>query len=127
MLVQFIVENFLSFNTRTAFSMMAAGGDEQHSDHIVTEGIGKAPPLLRAAALYGANAAGKSNIVKAIQFAQKLIQDGTRAGQTIPITPFKLGSDCQSSSRFEFVFVYQAVLYSYGFVLDSRYILEEWL
>jgi AAA15 family ATPase/GTPase len=127
MLAQFTVENFLSFDQPTTFSMLAAAGDQQHPAHVVTEGIGRTPPLLRAAAIYGANAAGKSNLVKAIRFARDLILDGTRSGRTIPVTPFRLTQEKGRSSRFEFIFTLDGVPYSYGFVLTPTQILEEWL
>lgn len=127
MLVQFTVENFLSFKEKTTLSMVAASGDQQHPAHVVADGIGKAPALLRAAALYGANAAGKSNLVKAARFAQNLITRGRRSGQTIPVTPFRLDNISKRPSRFEFNFTHQGILYAYGFVLNSSQILEEWL
>jgi AAA15 family ATPase/GTPase len=127
MLVQFAVENFLSFKAKTTFSMVADGGDRQHPLHVLTDEIGKAPPLLRAAAIYGANAAGKSNLVNAILFAQNLIVQGTESGQTIPVVPFKLGRDAEQPGKFEFIFTYQDVVYFYGFSLNSAQILDEWL
>src|SRR5262245_61814137 len=125
MLVQFSVENYLSFNEEVIFSM-AAAGDQQHLAHIVEDEVGQGVPLLRTAAIYGANGAGKSNLVEAIGFAQDLILQGTRSGQTIPITPFKLSRGSRSS-KFEFILKHQGILYSYGFRLDSARILEEWL
>ncbi len=127
MLIQFTVENFLSFDAKTTFSLVALRSDQQHPLHVVADGVGKVPPLLRAAAIYGANAAGKSNFINAVLFAQNLIVRGTRSGQAIPVTPFKLGTDRERPSRFEFLFAYQGTLYSYGFVLNSTQILEEWL
>ena len=127
MLIQFTVENFLSFDAKTTFSMLADGSERQHPSHIVEEGSGKSTSVLRAAALYGANGAGKSSLVKAVSFAKKMILRGTRGGQKTRVTPFKLGSDTQRSSRFEFVFVHEGVQYSYGFLLNAVQVLQEWL
>ena len=127
MLTQFTVENFLSFDTKTTFSMLADESDKQHPSHVIDNGNGKAASILRAAALYGANGAGKSNLVKAVGFARRMILRGTQGNQRIPVTPFKLGSDTLRPSRFEFVFIHEDVMYSYGFLLNDAQILEEWL
>jgi len=126
MLVQFSVENFLSFDEEQVFSMLAASGD-QHPAHLVPDLPHKGASLLRVAALYGANGAGKSNLVQAMQFAKTLITQGTRGSQPIPVRPFKLGQDAARPSKFEFMFIAQGVLYNYGFRLDATRILEEWL
>ncbi len=126
MLVQFSVENFLSFDEEQVFSMVAAGGD-QHPAHLVPDSPRKGDTLLRAAALYGANGAGKSNLVKAMQFAKTLVVEGTRGSQAIAVRSFKLGKGENRSSKFEFVIKTQGVLYNYGFRLNTSRILEEWL
>lgn len=127
MLVQFTVENFASFGATTTFSMAADNADRQHVTHIIGDKTSKTPPVLRVAALYGANGAGKSNLIKAIGFARKLILNGTRAGKLIPITPFKLSSDSDKPSRFEFIFNHNDIPYSYGFLATATRIVEEWL
>lgn len=127
MLAQFTVENFLSFKDETVFSMLAAE-PEPHGNHIIKNGRGKKLALLRAAALYGANASGKSNLIKAIAFARNLIVNGTRSGQTLAVIPFKLSKETlERPSRFEFIFKQAGIVYSYGFKLDRNKFLEEWL
>ena len=126
MLVQFSVENFLSFDENQVFSMTATAGD-QHPTHLVTEAPQKAASLLRLAALYGANGAGKSNLIQAIRFAKNLIVEGTRGSQAIAVRPFKLGRGITRPSKFEFVIWARGVLYNYGFRLSASHILEEWL
>jgi uncharacterized protein len=127
MLAQFTVENFLSFKDETVFSMLAAE-EEHHHNHIIKNGRGKKISLLRAAALYGANASGKSNLIKAIAFARNLIVNGTNVGQTLGVIPFKLSKETlERPSRFEFIFKQAGIVYSYGFKLNSNRILEEWL
>ncbi len=127
MLVQFSVENFLSFKEEITFSMVAAKKGN-HADHIVKGNDDEKAPLLHAAAIYGANASGKSNLVTAIGFARELIIRGTRSDQTIPVTPFKLDEDAlKKPSMFEFVIKRKGVIYTYGFKLNSEKVLEEWL
>jgi uncharacterized protein len=127
MLLQVTIENFLSFRDATTFSMLGANSDMSHADHLAVDVAGKGKSLLPVAAIYGANAAGKSNLIKAIAFAKNLIIEGTRNRQTIQIPTFKLGDYSKKPSKFEFVFTYQKSQYSYGFTLNSSQILEEWL
>ena len=125
MLLQFSVENFLSFDEEQVFSMVASTGDQMHPNHVVD---GKGGPALRAAAIYGPNASGKSNLVEAIGFAKELIVNGTRRSQSIPVRPFKLRADgYERPSKFEFSFRTQGLLYNYGFRVTSERVTEEWL
>src|ERR1700734_3199927 len=88
MLLQFAVENYLSFRERAVLSMLA---DERvpHEPGQVLEGP-DGRKVLRAAAVYGANGAGKSNLVKALGAVQRMVLEGTRNGERLPIVPFKL-------------------------------------
>jgi len=127
MLIQFTVENYLSFNEPVTFSMLASAADKQHLDHLQTYRFRKGKSLLPAASIYGANGSGKSNLVKAIRFAQHLILNGTRTGHSIPVSLFRLGSSDDKTSSFEFMFLYQDVEYSYGFKVSAERIVEEYL
>ena len=127
MLVQVTIENFLSFKDETTFSMLGVNSDASHLAHLAVDVAGKGKSLLPVAAIYGANAAGKSNLIKAIDFAQDLIVEGTRSGKAIPVSTFKLGDYSKKPSKFEFIFTYENAQYSYGFTLNSSQILEEWL
>lgn len=125
MLIQFTIENFLSFKEENTLNMLATT-DSKHKHHLLSNK--KKKPLLRTAALYGANGSGKSNMILAIAFAQHLITEGTKPSQRIGVTPFKLDKSCwQAPSRFEFVINYQDTIYTYGFVVDEKEVQEEWL
>ena len=125
MLVQFSVENFLSFDHRVVFSMTASS-DTSHPSHLINVEGFRRSPLLRGAALYGANGAGKSNLLKAVAFARNLIVEGTRPERLIPVIPFRL-REGERPSRFQFHFIVNDRLYDYGFVIDNRKVNEEWL
>lgn len=127
MLLQVTLSNILSFEDEVTFSMVSAESEKQHPDHLIHHTFKKQPPLLPIAAVYGANGAGKSNLIKAIAFAKNLITKGTRLDRGISIPAFELSDKGKSPSKFEFVFLYQDGLYSYGFVLDNKKIFEEWL
>jgi len=125
MLVQFTVKNFLSFKEESSLNLLATA-DAKHQLHLISNK--KKKPILRTAAVYGANGSGKSNLVKAMAFAKNLIVDGTRPDQRIPVTPFKLNEESRKSpSIFEFVINYQDTIYTYGFVVNESEVKEEWL
>jgi uncharacterized protein len=62
MLVRFSVENYLSFKDKTEFNMLT-GSPRRLPHHVYHHGDLE---LLKMAAIYGANGAGKSNFVQAI-------------------------------------------------------------
>jgi uncharacterized protein len=127
MLIQFTVENFLSFRDQVTFSMVGIPSDQQHPEHLAIDHAGKGRPVLPIAAIYGANGAGKSNLIDAVSFAKELIVQGTRSRQSIAVPTFKLGDYSHKPSKFEFIFTSQGNQYSYGFRLNTEQILEEWL
>jgi AAA15 family ATPase/GTPase len=127
MLLQFQVGNFRSFGEETLLNMVPAKS-RIHPKHVLKaddKGRVKALPL---AILYGANASGKSNLVNAIGFARNLVVSGTRAGELIGTTPFRLSAEWSDKpSRFEFVLKHEDVLYTYGFLVTRQVVVEEWL
>jgi uncharacterized protein len=130
MLIRFKVANYLSFNNLVEFSM-AAGRERIHSDHVIRD-AGGVPNLLRAALLYGANGAGKSNFVRAIEFARtQVVSERVRLGSAnFPYNPhaFKLDPDLNKKpSFFQFEFVVGGIIYEYGFNVRGPVVEEEWL
>ena len=123
MLVRFAASNFLSLKEEVEFNMLT-GDFETHKHHVYQAGKVE---VLKAAAIYGANGAGKSNLVKAINYLQQLVH---RGGIFEPIgnRKFKLDPICQKEPlRFEVEFYTNDKLYSYGIAIDYIKILEEWL
>jgi uncharacterized protein len=127
MLIQLTIENFLSFRDEVTFSMVGVSSDRQHAARLIEDAAGKGRSVVPIAAIYGANAAGKSNLIKALIFAKELILEGTRSNRSIPVSTFKLGDYNKKPSKFEFIFTHQDARYSYGFKLNREQILEEWL
>ncbi|MEX2363826.1 MAG: AAA family ATPase, partial [Balneolaceae bacterium] len=126
MLYQFIVENFKTFRDETVLNLASASYSE-HPNH-VCEGILKNTSFLKTSAIYGANASGKTNLIKAIDFARQTITEGTTGEMLIPVSPFRLSEKCRRSpSRFEFIYEAENRIFYYGFVLFSDKIVEEWL
>jgi len=128
MLVKFYVENFLSFKDEVCLDMVASAKLKDHQNHVEEIEEGKKISVLRSAVIYGANGAGKSNLVKAIAFARDLILRGTQADEKIRVIPFKIDEKSEKEPcKFEFVFKFQGKIYTYGAVLSADRVIEEWL
>jgi AAA15 family ATPase/GTPase len=127
MLIRFTVENFMSFRSPVELSMIPGKGTSL--SHHVRRGTRRSDlPHLKSAIVYGANASGKSNLVKAMHFAQWLVRQGLSKGQVIPVKPFRLDARTQAApSRFEFEFQWEDTYYAYGFSVGTQRIYEEWL
>jgi len=76
----------------------------------------------------GANAHGKTKLIDALRFAQRLVVHGTKSGARIRSAPFRLDQErLGQPSRFDFLIDYHGVEYSYGFAVDAERVREEWL
>ncbi|MFA7670751.1 MAG: ATP/GTP-binding protein [Sphaerochaetaceae bacterium] len=126
MLVRFNVGNFLSFNKIQEFSMLK-GKPINKSERVYETNNLK---LLKFAALFGANASGKSNLAKSIAFAQSLIIGTLESQPPLEKYAFKLEKNCLTKpSFFEFEILIDNELYSYGFevILSKKVFISEWL
>ncbi|HEE9623321.1 TPA: ATP-binding protein [Campylobacter coli] len=126
MLIEFRVENFLSIQDEQVLSMVASSDNTFLTSHTNND---KKLKLLKSSVLYGANASGKSNIIKALAIMKKIVissANGQR-GDKLPITPFLLGNEDDKPTKFEIIFIQNDTKYQYGFILNSEKILEEWL
>lgn len=86
--------------------------------------------VLPVAAIYGANASGKSNVLSALGFMRDAVLDSHPAWPPhggVPREAFAWGGKADEPSMFEATFVLDGVRYQYGFVLDQQRVLEEWL
>lgn len=133
MLIEFSVGNFRSFKDIVTLSMVAArlrSKDKALDENNVFEATG-APPLLTSAAIYGANASGKSNLVKAIVFMRAFVLNShkeTRPTGAIDVERFRLSSETIGEpTHFEMVFVVDSTRYRYGFEVTPERVEKEWL
>ena len=128
MLIEFSVENYLSFKDKVTLSM-AASRDKSLLQNVTKSAQGTKFDLLKSAAIYGANAAGKSNLIKAMNFSKDFILNSSRESQKdspIKVTPFKLDAVLHSKpSKFEIIFLQEGVRYFYSFSVDSTRVYEE--
>lgn len=128
MLIRFVVENFKSFKEETEFNLLT-GSVRKHSGHVhhTNQGI----DVLPTAVVYGGNASGKSNLIKAIDVAREIVLNGTQSkNSSFPIEKFALSNNNSSFSKpvkFEFEFKKGDKIFAYGFTIDYDKVIEEWL
>ena len=128
MLIEFRVENHRSLKTEQVLTMEAGRVDGDATIPRTVPGYSK--PLLPVAALYGANASGKSNVLSAIQYMQQAVTNSHRTWEPnggVPRDPFAWGECRIAPSMYEAMFVDHGVRYRYGFVVSDERIEEEWL
>ena len=132
MLISFKVKNFRSFHQEQTFSMQAY---ERHglglNTHAWATQRADIPYVLKNAVIFGANASGKSNFLKAIQFMKGFVlQSVTVAnpGVEANLVPFLLNEDSRKEpTLFEIELLIEGVRYQYGFSLLQKKVLEEYL
>ena len=133
MFIEFNVGNYRSFKDRVTFSMVAANIKSRVAA-IDNNNVFKTAhdlSLLTSAAIYGANASGKSNFISAIRFMRQFVLNSSRetqANDMIDVEGFRLNSEMEGkTSFFEIVFIMDNTRYRYGFEVTSQRVVAEWL
>ncbi len=132
MLIQFSVGNFRSFADIQTLNLAAAPissfGDLDLTNVFSVRGDLK---LLRSAAVYGANASGKSNLFLALTFLNFMAAKSftkLEIDEPIPVEPFLLSTETENAPTFfEVVFLSEDHLFRYGMEVDQEAITAEWL
>lgn len=123
MLIRFVTSNFLSFNEEREFNMLA-GSYRTHKHHIYRAGKLN---VLKGAAIYGANGAGKSNLVKAIDFLKNVVEAG-KLEKSVNSKKYKLDkNNIKKPVEFEIEFYFKRKIYSYGVRINGHTVEQEWL
>lgn len=133
MLIEFSVGNYRSFKEKVTFSMVAANLSSKEKtldDNNVFE-IDDNLELLKSAAIYGANASGKSNLAKALRFMMWFMINSSKETQStekIGVDKFRLSTETEvKPSFFEIVFLMNQIRYRYGFEATRDEVISEWL
>ncbi len=124
MLIQFTIENHRSIKDAAVISF-AASKDKSLESCLLHPDEKKT--LIPALALYGANAAGKSNVLHALMTMKDMVIGDTAKiskGQKLPFEPF---GNMKTPTSFEIVFMYNGIRYAYGFSFDEKKIHNEYL
>ena len=136
MLLMFKVKNYTSFKNESILDMRATAY-VQHPNHVihVNDKLG----LLKATALYGANASGKSNFISAMFFFRQYIFSQlinkkenedfeiNDSAVKMKLEPFGLLNDVNDASEFDIIFLHNDRQIQYGFECTPKEVLNEWL
>lgn len=131
MLVQFMLKNVLSFKDETIIDMTAINAYKEHDSNLIDCGMKE--KFLRVAAIYGANASGKSNLYLAMSYFQRIIEESfnnVSDKRSIAIRKFYmpfLFEDKPENSEYQIVVIYGNYEYRYGFEYNDKRIAAEWL
>ena len=127
MLLQFSVENYRSFKDRAVLSLEADSTKDLENNYIK---VGK-DKILKGSFIFGANAAGKSNIFKALNAAIMTVRgsNNRQVGEPLYfIVPFAFDEEyIRKPTKFEFVFITNGTKYVYGFEANRTQIFKEYL
>ena len=131
MLIEFSVSNFRSIKDEARLSLVARP-DKEHEDSIFSlesPAPGARPiRLLRSAAIYGANAAGKTNLLQGLKAMHDIVLRSSGSLDELPVTPFRFDPECSTRpTSFEVVCVAEGVRYQYGFSATADRVTDEWL
>lgn len=130
MLVQFMVKNVLSFKDETILDMTAINAYKEHECNLID--IGTKEKFLRVAAIYGANASGKSNLNIAMRYFQRIVieslnnvEDSSSSVLQDCYVPFSFDA-AEENSEFQIVEIVDDYEYRYGFEYNADCIVTEW-
>ncbi len=136
MLLMFKVKNYTSFKNESILDLRATSY-VQHPTHVIK--VDDKTSLLKATALYGANASGKSNLISAMYFFEQYIfsqflskrendiYDSIETSNRMKLEPFTLSSDSNEASEFDIIFLRNGKQIQYGFECTSKEVINEWL
>lgn len=129
MLVEFSVKNFMSIKDEITFSMVAGTGDENIENIIRDKNTDEG--YLKSSAIYGANASGKTNFMKALTAAILTVRRSNLRNINEPLIemePFKFDSKTVNAPcEFKFIFIKNDIKYIYGFSADINRVYTEYL
>jgi len=134
MLIEFKVANYRSIRAEQTLSMVASNYSDELPQNLIScdhvPGL-KGTKLVKAVALYGANASGKSNIVAALRFFAEFVRDSAtklQPGAPTGAQPFKLDPACLTQpSKFEITAVINGIRTLYGIEMTRERVTSEYL
>lgn len=127
MLLEFKIGNYLSFKDVKTFSLIAASITDYRDSNVVYIDKYK---ILKSAVIYGANASGKTSLIRAMSTMRRLVLQSFEQSSTseLKIHPFLLNSSTEEQpSSFEVLFIHNGIKYRYGFEVNNTTVCAEWL
>lgn len=132
-LQEFSFGNFRSFKDINTLNLSAAKIKSKYKsidiNNVINDENIENISFLKSKAIYGANASGKSNIIKAFVAFLRIIKNSVKDDKVLNmIDSFRLSTETENEpSFFQIIFWDKNVKYRYGFELNDKNILSEWL
>lgn len=127
MLLQFSITNHRSIKEPAIISMKAAADKTMQDCLLSPDGKKQIVPVM---AIYGANAAGKSNVLHALMLMKDMVC-GKYAkplkGELLPQEPFAFQESSDAPTTFEIIYYFDGIKYAYGFTFNRNEIISEYL
>lgn len=128
MILKIEFENFFSIRDKVRIDFRAANINTalaRELGHNVMDWNGV--PVLKSVGLFGPNASGKSNILKAIDFCCRMILNSHlyNEGTVFNFEPFKFDGWQNKTSKFMIDFVCEGIEYEYSFELTKTKVISE--
>ncbi|MEO9946485.1 AAA family ATPase [Paraglaciecola sp.] len=120
-----MAENFRSIGSTIELNLKAAPRMRRKKSHVRTPTKIKDLKVLKTGVIYGPNASGKSNILKALEFFKELIVDYRKPNTFIEFDQFKMDEKPNKNTKFYIEFVCAEVLFGFGVELNNERIVEE--
>lgn len=123
MLLRVILENFLSFREPVQFDMFPNPKRSIHPSHIYRQEI----PVLKMAAVYGANGSGKSNLVKGLEFIHDFVSDNVFTKHNDISSYLHKGNPAQVARELTLTveFCAKGRYFIYSFTISSERVISE--
>ena len=122
MLIRFIANNYRAISETVELNL-APSTKVRRFPHHIHKDLATSHKILRGGVIYGANASGKSNLCLAIGFGQFLVLGDDLPKHSTFLEPF----DSDKPTKFEYEILIDNIAYSYGFELNSKEIISEWI
>jgi|SRR5579872_580565 len=130
MLLEFRVRNFRSFKDECSLSLVASRDRSLEDSNTIETHILSLPRALRSAVIYGANASGKSNLIRALALMRVMVLQsaGLQPNLLFNVQPFRLDpASAAAPTLFEVTLLLEGTRYQYGFEFTPARIISEWL
>lgn len=127
MLIRFGCSNYRSIADYQEINFTSSS-NKADDDVLILESEGFKEKVLPICAIYGANAAGKTNFIRALRCMRSCILYSYKAEADFPFSTFKLDDDlAKKESIFDIDFIFDKVHYHYGYVIEKNCVTSEWL
>lgn len=126
MILDFSLSNFRSFGEIQSLNLIAGGKFKDHDNHCVPV-PGTDKHVLKTTVIYGANAAGKSNLVRAIDLLREMVLNDIDPTKRISTNQFRFSKYSDQPTTLDIRFVAAGRVYQYGFEVGADSIVAEWL